>query len=470
MYLGKSKGFGQRFSPPEPSPYLERLGNLCGDYQRSPVTLSLIRQDIKSNNLNKHATRPKNPLLDEAIRRAFRAFMIPEKQKMLHLNDVFKRDLPIWSSSPGLPWNQLGYKNKGDIRRDPDAVQRIRWFWHRIKAGESLGFPDCCAYVRSHICKTGDAKVRAVWGYPATVTFGEAVFALPLIDAYRKGGSPIAYGLETGNGGCRKLFTNFKGNYFTGIDFSSFDKTLPAWLIEIAFEVLAYNIDFGNYKDYGIARTASMLHMFDRIKEYCIKTRIRMCNGERYLKTAGLASGSYFTQLVGSVCNYILLTYSALRVGVEIQDIVVLGDDSLTGTDLPLTADDVADAIEPLGMCVNVEKSSHSRYVSRLSFLGYTINDGLPSRKQDKTLASLIWPERPDKDWNDVASRALGILYANLGVDPVVDFWCREIVNFRAFDLHLTRDQRRYIALLGMDVKTTEPPTPLEFARRLHVI
>lgn len=450
-YLGKKQGFGQKFDPPDVSPYLSIFAPLAGEYRRSKLTLALIRNDIKRN-VTRQTEQPTDPLFKEAMRRTLRAFKLDEPVKMLHLNDVFKQDLPIWSSSPGLPWSQLGYKTKGQIRDDPDAIKRVRWFWHRIKCFQKIELPDCCAYVRTHIVKHGETKVRAVWGFPATVTFGEAVFALPLIQAYKKRGtSPIAYGFETGNAGCKKIYQQFKGAHYLGIDFKNFDKTLPAWLIDIAFDILAYNIDFVHYQDYGTAHVKSMLHMFEVIKNYVINTKIRMCNGERYMKHNGLASGSYFTQLVGSVCNHLLLTYSMLKLDVKINNILVFGDDSIMSVNKRVHPDEVGEVLADIGMVVNVEKSGSSKYVSDLSFLGYKIECGIPTRDREKQFASLVYPERPDRSWDSAASRALGIMYANFGVDPVVDFWCREVVNFKPFDLHLTRDQQRLIAMLGID-------------------
>lgn len=386
---------------------------------------------------------------------------------MVHLNDVFKKDLPIWSSSPGLPWINHGYAKKRDIQRDPDAIKRVRWFWHRIKQGEEVRLPDCCAYVRAHIVRRGETKVRAVWGYPATVSFGEAVFALPLIEAYKKGKHPIAYGYETGRAGCKKLTHEFKGRNFLGIDFKNFDKTLPPWLIHIAFDVLASNINFGYYAEYGTARVKAMLRMFYILRDYCIDTRIRICNGERYLKDWGLASGSYFTQLVGSICNYLLLTYAALQAEVEITNIKVFGDDSLMATSSRLTPDDIATILAPLGMVVNVQKSGFSAYLSRLTFLGYQINSGIPLRSREKAFAALVFPERPDKGWDFVASRAVGLNYANFGVDPIVDFWTREVVNFKHFDLILSRDQQRFMTMLGVDCVSASLPTMFDYAHRL---
>nr|QVG74789.1 RNA-dependent RNA polymerase [Riboviria sp.] len=467
MYLGKDRGFGQRFDPPEYSPYLTKILPDCSEYTRSRVTLKLIRDDIKENRINEKAVRPDDPILDEAIRRTCRAFQLPELVKPLHLNDVFKQDLPIWSASPGLPWTYYGYKTKGDIRKDPDAINRIRHFWHRIKTGQNIHLPDCCAFVRSHICKKGESKVRAVWGYPATVTFAEAMFALPLIRAYQTYRTPIAYGYETGVGGMRKIFQQFKGKYYLGVDFSKFDKTLPAWLIRIAFDILAYNINFKQYQDYGVPVASSLIKVWYVLVDYCINTRIRMCNGERYLKKAGLASGSYFTQLIGSICNHILLTYAALRHDIEIKDILVFGDDSIMGVDEQFTPDDIQKVLSPFGLVVNVAKSGYSKNISNLMFLGYQINDGFPKKAREKAIASLVWPERNDRKWDDLASRALGILYANLGVDPYVDWICRTIVKLKPFDLALTRDQDRYLRMLRLEVKK-DPPSMLDFLLRIQ--
>lgn len=470
MYIGKARGFGQRFDPPEPSPYLRPLYQHCSNIVRSSVTLAAIRNDIKENNSNFITERPKDVKMDKAIAIAAKAFELRERVPLLHLNDVFKQDLPIWTSSPGLPWTNLGYKKKSDIRDDPSAVQRIRYYWHRIKCGQNINPTDCCAYVRSHLCEDGEQKVRAVWGYPATITFGEAVFALPLIKQYQKQRTPIAYGFESGNGGTRRLFKTFRGSHFLGIDFKKFDKRLPAWLIDIAFDILRRNLDFTRYQDTGIPDASAMHRMYDYIRHYCINTTIRMCNGERYATSAGLASGSYFTQLIGSVCNYILLTYSALVYDVEIMDILVFGDDSILGLLQKLTPQMVSDALEVVGMVVNTEKSGYSEKLGQLSFLGFKINDGFPSKDFNKQLASLVWPERNDREWSDVASRALGIMYANLGIDPIIDHWCRKIVRFKEFELHLTRDLDRYLRMLGITIENCEPPSNYDFLCRLGAI
>lgn len=467
--LIRANGFSQRHvGEVRCSKYLKSLEGEQ-EYWRSPVSLPLIRKDVLQ--FDNPSVRPRDVLLDRAIahaRRAFNIGVIP----ILHLNDVFQSDLQIWKRSPGLPWKSVGYRTKDEVRRDPRAVQQIRWFWHRIKSGEAIGAPDCCAFVRSHLTETGDHKVRAVWGYPMTMTMGEAVFAVPLIRAYQSRSSPIAYGYETAIGGCRKLLSEMgTDSHFAALDFSSFDKSVPAWLIEVAFDVLSYNLDFVRYQDRGIADARRISTMFDYIKRYFIHTPIRLSDGSRYRKHSGVASGSYFTQLVDSVCNYILITWAYLRQhGQYPNHIKVMGDDSIIGSDLPIDLDLLALHMSEIGMKINVQKSSVSKFLHNLTFLGYTINDGTPSKPYQRWLAALLYPEYPDRSWDIVASRALGLCYACMGVDDKFDSLCRTIVGLRPFDLAIGSNLMRMLEMIGVKEVKKEPPDKLEFLRRMRLV
>lgn len=175
---------------------------------------------------------------------------------MLHLIDIFQKDLAIWSEPPGLPWKNKGYKTKGDIKRDPNAIQSVRSFWHCVKNGQNYAFPFCTPFVRSCVSDNETLAEHVLWAYPATVTFGEAMFALPLIKAYEELAvltRPIAYGFETFAGKMQYATFRFQGGRsYIGMNFKKFDKTVPVWLIEIAFDILAINIDFSKYEYYGV--------------------------------------------------------------------------------------------------------------------------------------------------------------------------------------------------------------------------
>ncbi|CAH0392084.1 unnamed protein product [Bemisia tabaci] len=332
--LNLSTGFGQRhFNLVGPSRFFEAL-NLHQDLDlhRSKVTLPSIRKDLHEFvNLTE---KPRSASLKAAINKTAQAFSIPQV-KMLHLNEVFNYDLPVWGSSPGLPYREMGYKTKQQVVACPENRIAIRRFWHEVKYDAPPRSSDCLAFVRSHLAPHGIDKVRAVWGYPMNMVMGEAVFAIPLIEAFKLGTTPLAYGYETTQGGFVKLKNETAGmSNYIGIDFSKFDKTVPPWLIHKAFNILRRNIDFGNYRNYGVANAERNWKMFDYIENYFIKTPIRLSNGERYLKHCGIASGSYFTQLIGSIVNHILITsYFIHKFGRPPRYLKVLGDDSFLADD-----------------------------------------------------------------------------------------------------------------------------------------
>lgn len=457
-------GFAQRtFTSIYPTRYFPPIS--LGKW-RSPVNLNLIKRDLME--FNNNTKMPDDFALKCAIAKARQAFKLPQPVKMLHLNDVFKKDLDIWNKSPGLPWKDLGYKTKGNVRDDPNAVRSVRKFWHFIKNGDQLRAPDCCAYVRSHIADYPEQKVRAVWGYPATVTFGEAVFAVPLIKAYQAYPSPIAYGYETACGGMKRLHNTFSLKHKYGLDFSKFDKTVPAWLIRIAFSILLDNLDLMHYQGYGTADVTKTLRMFKYIEEYFIRTPVRLANGERYLKTSGVASGSYFTQLIDSIVNYIILLWLCFDQGITPGEMKVLGDDSIFETHKELDMERCTELITSIGMKLNLEKSGYSTNLGDLSFLGYKINDGIPTKPLEDWLASLVYPEQPDRDYDDFASRVLGLFYANASVNSTFDIICRTILR-RPFKMKLSLSMERMLLHTGVVIEK-ELPSPFQFWRKLCII
>ncbi|KAG8297459.1 hypothetical protein J6590_036251 [Homalodisca vitripennis] len=115
------------------------------------------------------------------------------------------------------------------------------------------------------------------------------MFALPLIRAYKGmpiSSRPIAYGFETLTGEMRLVSKKFygKGNRFIGLDFSKFENTVPAWLVDIAFDILMLNIDFLHYEDHGVADVWRNVHLYDAIRRYHIETPIRLANAQRFKK------------------------------------------------------------------------------------------------------------------------------------------------------------------------------------------
>lgn len=471
--LPRAKGFAQRhFTFREKTPYLKGL-DVKLLYRRSGVTLSAIKRDIfKYKSISNYQSLLSSDLdLQLAVHLTDKAFQLHQPVEMLHLNDVFDYDLPIWSSSPGLPWKDQGYVTKGEVIKEQFNRTKIRWFWHNVKTGKQVRNTDCCAFVRSHLTTAQD-KVRAVWGYPLTMVLGEAVFAVPLIEAYQKNLSPLAYGYETAIGGMKRIINESQDcKEFAAIDFKDFDKHVQAGLIRTAFNILMRNIDFLHYRDYGLSNVVGIFKMWNHIIEYFINTPIRTCDGNRYQKSSGVASGSYFTQLIDSVINHILITWLYLKqTGRPPKFLKVMGDDSIAGSDFKIDLDLACQLFETIGMTVNFKKSACSNNLHNLTFLGFQINYGLPLKSFDEWVALLCLPEHFDKSWDDVASRALGLLYANNGVEEKFDWLARSIIEIRPFRIHMGKGMARYLKLMGIDYCSKEPPSKFDFARKLKFL
>lgn len=134
------------------------------------------------------------------------------------------------------------------------------------------------------------------------------------------------------------------------------------------FNILFFNVDFMNYRDHSVARVDAIIKIWDTLVKYFISTPIRLCNGERYRKKEGIASGCYFTQLVESIANYILLQYALLKAGVTPNDILVFGDDSIVSFEHSIYPSDLAPFLSEVGVEINT-KSHASRNISKVAYV-----------------------------------------------------------------------------------------------------
>lgn len=191
-YIGKLSGFSQRHFSHTASRFRHYLADFeTKGLRRSVVTIDSIRDDVSKFGSFKDPGRPDDPVFDRVVSDAARIWRIKDRVHPIHLNDIKDYDLKTAGSSPGLPWKELGFRTKRDVMQDPEAFNSIRTFWHRVKYGDQkVSPPDCAAYLRSHLVADDMDKVRAVWGYPATIGLQEACFALPLIAAYKRGTYP----------------------------------------------------------------------------------------------------------------------------------------------------------------------------------------------------------------------------------------------------------------------------------------
>lgn len=228
-------------------------------------------------------------------------------------------------------------------------------------------------------------------------------------------------------------------------------------MITIAFQILTLNIDFTRYRDSGIPDIDGLYKAWKYLIDYFIRTPTRLSNGERYRKSSGVASGSYFTQIIDSVVNWIVTVYALKKCGCVPEDIIVLGDDSLVRLNKSVDLNMFAKYVELLGMIVNVEKTQVETNLSNVKFLGYKISNGIPNKPEHEFWASLRYPEYPDKSFDEYATRASGLLLATFGVhEEFYDIISNQLQ--MGFTPTMSPSLRRYCNALGIDEIPRKPP------------
>lgn len=378
----------------------------------------------------------------EALSRTRKDFTLSQKSKPRHINDSIKF-FQHPDRSPGLPYTTQGFKRKDEV--DPLIIKQ---YVHHLKYGHyKKCTTPCNAVGKSMVGK--EPKFRVIWVYPAHMTFAEGMFAQPLIHAYKQANGVYGSWIQFSRGHMRYLMSRKKSpkNKWLGWDWSSFDSTIPAWLIRDAFAILRDQLDFSSYEKWGKPTDPDTLpRLWDRIVHYFINTPVKFPDGRVKVKAHGVPSGSYFTQLIDSVVNDIVFHYLCLRTGVNYtENRWCLGDDYLAeiSYNTKFSMSKISElASDVFGMIINTDKTEYGQFVS---FLGYTMSpQHIPLAKHDKLMAQLLLPTNPDLSFNDFAGRARALQLSCFGIGcrkftyQVQSFLDRYGIDadYRAFHLH----------------------------------
>jgi hypothetical protein len=172
-----------------------------------------------------------------------------------------------------------------------------------------------------------------------------------------------------------------------GLDFSGFDSSISARLVDMAFSILAKQVDW----------SCSSKSDWVKIENYFIHTPILMPDGHVYTKHRGVPSGSYFTQMVDSVVNYFAIQYATIRLfgyAVHLDKLLVLGDDSLFSLPNAVSLERYKLVLAELGLTVNATKSVLALDDEPVHFLGHVWKHGLVDRDPFDIAKRMAFPEK----------------------------------------------------------------------------
>lgn len=365
-----------------------------------------------------HIPMPDDPDLQLAIDHVSQLYRLDEPVTTIRWDQLDKVPF-IPTSSAG--WGYIGKKgapgNHAEaIRR---AVSSLYWWLEgpRSHRGPFRYHPDL-AWTRTQLSTLDNPKIRHVWGKAFENIIIEGLTAAPLIEAYSARCEPMVIGLhlyrrlpmliqQVLNPGPSDDF-----RIGIGLDIKSFDASIPVWLINVAFSILRQNLAFT-----GPMEEAA----FEYTRHFFINTPVVMPDGRMWLKKTGIPSGSYFTSLIDSVANSILMAYLQLKVYGQVFPTYVLGDDSLFGIPQSLGWPDLdlfAAWLSTLNITLSTQKCVVTQRPEDLHFLGHCARHSRVDRDTAELIRLALYPEYPVQGPAMSVARLTGLL-----VDSALNSW-----------------------------------------------
>lgn len=347
--------------------HLRNLGFSGGEEPQSIYEPDKLFEALQTFGDDKPIT--KLPEIEFAISKAFKAF-------------GYRDHLPKLLPDEFAYLTRMKLENSGGIYFSTKAAS-LTDALHRANCvlEGSKGPNPCLAFARTQRNKT-----RLVWGYPTDMSIIETRFGYRLIDLFKQIRSPLVYALRRVELGAR-LDSTLKGRNIVGLDFSQFDSHVPASLIRVAFSILKTWFELDEFGE----------RAWRIVVNYFITTPIVMPNGHLYVgKSRGIPSGSLFTNLVGSIVNFILVVAANKAAGYYVPNecIHVCGDDSIYSTNNNVSIKVLASFLLKVGMVLNVEKSTVTIVQEGFKFLGVIWFHGAPYFDDERVWRSGVFPER----------------------------------------------------------------------------
>jgi hypothetical protein len=262
-------------------------------------------------------------------------------------------------------------------------------------------------------------KDRVVWGEDGASVAVQGQYARVFIDKLARTCHQYAGGKSSET--ISYMINSFcRGKYWVSTDFSKFDQTVPSWLIRRVFKLIKHRFPDECKRE------------LDWIEYDFIHKKIIDYSGRLRRKDKGIPSGNYFTQVVGSFANLLMMfTYLASRCegsSVKKKDYVLeelrplcrdnhqlatvfaMGDDNLIFTRTRFSIKEYSTYVKKnFGMTIQPEKSA-SGATSDPEFLKRSWTRNGEWREPIEFFIQLIHPER-DRAYDEDGCSPYHILY-----------------------------------------------------------
>nr|WIL96134.1 RNA-dependent RNA polymerase [Carrot cryptic virus 3] len=311
----------------------------------------------------------------------------------------FERDfdlVPIEASSAA----GYGYQGKkgeaNNFKRAKNIANAlVRTFAeHKAESGEQFArdhvinnsTPDV-AFTRTQLAKLPTIKVRNVFGEAFHYILIEGLSASPLLEGFKRADTFYVTGKDPTSYVPKYLYQQQQQpGWFIALDWSKFDATVQLWEIDHAFNCIEQLLIFPS----DLTREA-----FEVSKILFKHRKLSSPDGLMWMRNSGIPSGSYFTNLIGSIINYTRVQYLCRTMGYTITSCRVQGDDSI----IKVTSDAkpnvlaMASTVAELGWVLNPTKCVVTLNSEEVTFLGRSQLQLFNIRERLKILRLMSFPE-----------------------------------------------------------------------------
>ena len=337
---------------------------------------------------NKHWTRAKQEVQNEIAR------SLKSVRSLSFENEL---DRVPFEHSSAAGYGYIGKKGEGNnlkvakgianalVRTYDEDINRIG-VQEANKLVIANSTPDI-AFTRTQLAKLPSIKVRNIYGEAFHYILIEGLSASPLLEAFKGADTFYLTGRDP------TLYVPIylsrldqTSGWFIALDWSKFDATVQLWEIDHAFNCLEHILSFP---------TSLSKRAFEVSRLLFKHRKLAAPNGVLWMRNGGIPSGSYFTNIIGSIINYTRIRYVCNALGYHILDCRVQGDDSVIKTDSPTKPDvfAIANTVAEFGWVLNPAKCTVSQLSEDITFLGRSQLQLFNIRERLKVLRLMCFPE-----------------------------------------------------------------------------
>lgn len=290
------------------------------------------------------------------------------------------------SSHPGYEFAIFNVRTKADLFSNDTFLR----FWHsrreEVEKQHHVGLPliPATRIQPKGIFSEGKESVkhRLVAMVSTSQLIYEAMYSKPMTQALKA--SSMYAGLSDNT--LRNIITaRGSRRYATSIDYSSFDASVPNWVLHDVFDVI-----------FELFEPSSRNHTFEKVirNSFINKVYDGGPTGRIYSQR-GIPSGSNFTQIVGTMANLLIMATYLFSIGEEKFDLLAMGDDNLIHTYEPLDTKAMAAYIAyNFDMKVNPDETTQHEPGEPPSFLSRQWLEIGPTRPVEEIVFKLLLTER----------------------------------------------------------------------------